>query len=173
MNYFLFTLLLVFGSISSSMAQTGEIHFGAGVAERVSVSSVTWKEHFGARKEDPQKVYILMTQGAFRAPTSTNFEELMKSWIDEHPKAEMMTVFKIDGSKFNAVWVVDKDKNLNIYLVRRGGCPAGVMVLNQGDDTPLSRETYEVFEKEVWEAEKLARMEKLGIWSDAKKSTTL
>lgn len=50
-----------------------------------------------------------------------------------------------------------------------GGCPAGTMLLNPEDKTSLTREEYQTFEKKAWEAQKLAKEEKLGIWSDSEK----
>jgi hypothetical protein len=131
--------------------------------------------HFGSRKEEPNNLYILMTQGGFRAPTSENFESLMKSWLAEHPKAIATVVFTLDGmmtaipdSKMKAVWVTEGDANLNLYLVRMGGCPAGTMLLNAGDKTALSREEYEAFARKVIAAEDQAAKEKLGIWHESK-----
>jgi hypothetical protein len=116
-----------------------------------------------------------MTQGAFRAPTSKDFENLIKSWLTNHPNADAVLVYTIDGmmrdipdSKMKSVWVVDGNDNLNIHLVRIGGCPAGTMLLNSGDKTPLAREEYEIFEKKIIKAEESAKKERFGIWSESK-----
>jgi hypothetical protein len=171
---FAFSIILGLTVIVSS-AQNQEIQFSAYPSEKIKASSITWSEHFGGRKEEPNNVYILVTQGGFRAPTSKNFENLIKSWLVEHPKADAIVVYTLEGmmadipdSKMKAVWIVDGDDNLNIHLVRMGGCPAGTMLLNGGDKTPLTREEYEAFATKVIEAERLAKKEKLGIWSEAK-----
>ena len=171
MKKFLFLAILVVLPCSI-VAQTDGVHFTHGILEKVKASTILWNGSFAYRKEEPQNVYLLMTQGAFRAPTSTDFDDLIKSWIDKHPNAEGTVVYSMDrgpqtsDSKFKTVWITDGDETLNIYLVRAGGCPAGTMVLNRGDDTPLTRDAYEAFEKAVWEAEKLAKIDHFGIWKD-------
>jgi hypothetical protein len=173
----LVALLLVFLWLSAVplWAQDQEIHFSALPSEKVKASDITWQHHFGYRKEEPNNVYILMTQGGFLAPTSKNFESLIKSWLAKHPKANAIVVYTLEGmmeaipdSKMKAVWIVDGNDNLNIHLVRMGGCPAGTMFMNRRDKTALTREEYESFVMKVIEAEDLAKKEKLGIWSESK-----
>ena len=170
-------LLLIFTLAAftcSSAGEAGEIRFASGSSQKLKASSIAWDGHFGGRKEEPQNTYLLMSQGGFRAPTSKDFKELVKTWLVAHPKAEATLVYTMEGSshipdsKFKVVWIIDGDENLNLDLVRKGGCPAGTMVLNPGDETPISRAQYEDFEKRVWEAQRLAKSEKLGIWSEAK-----
>lgn len=157
----------------NAAAQNG-IHFSTGKPERVAAASIFWMGSFGSRKEEPQNAYMLMTQGEFRAPKSKNLENLVKIWTEKHPKAEAVLVYSMEGSgplpgsKWKSVWVIDGGENLNLYLVRNGACPAGTMVLSDGDETPLSKEDYGLFEKKFWEAEKTAKLEKLGIWLETK-----
>ncbi len=175
--FLLISLLTIFGlTATASLAQNKEIQFSAFASEKIKASDISWKGHFGGRKIEPNNVYILMTQGGFLAPTSKNFEDLIKSWLTEHPNAQTKVVYVLDGmladvpdSKMKAVWVMDGDANLNIHLVRMGGCPAGTMLLNPEDKTSLTREEYQAFAKKVVEAQQLAKEEKLGIWSDSKK----
>ena len=174
---FLVLFLTVFGlTATASLAQDKEMQFSAFPPEKIKASEISWKGHFGSRKTEPDNLYILMTQGGFRAPTSKNFEDLIESWLGEHPKAQTTVVYVLEGmrtdvpdSKMKAVWIVDGEANLNIHLVRMGGCPAGTMLLNPEDKTSLTREEYQAFAKKVWEAQELAKEEKLGIWSDSKK----
>ena len=174
---FLISIFTVFGfSATSSLAQNKEIQFSAFPSEKIKASEISWKGHFGGRKTEPSNIYILMTQGGFLAPTSKNFEGLIKSWLAEHFNAQTKVVYVLDGmladvpdSKMKAVWIVDGDANLNIHLVRQGGCPAGTMLLNPEDKTSLTREEYQAFEKKVIEAEKIAKEENLGIWRESKK----
>jgi len=153
-------------------AQSDSIRFSVGQKERMSAASILWNGHFGGRKEEPHNVYELMTQGGFRAPTSKNFDGLIRAWLEKHPKAEAILVYSIPFSTanpdamFKSIWIIDGPENLNIFLVRNGGCPAGTMVLNAGDETPVSKEEYQAFESKVWEAQKLAKTEKLGIWAE-------
>ncbi len=167
-------ILILLGVSTAALSQGQEIQFSAQASEKVRASSITWKEHFGSRKEEPHNVYTLMTQGAFRAPTSHNLEGLIKTWLLEHPNADAILVYTIDGmmtampdSKMKSIWVVDGKDNLNIHLVRLGGCPAGTMLLNGGDKTPVTREDYEAFAKKVMVAETMAKREGLGVWSEA------
>jgi hypothetical protein len=170
----MFAAFLCLG-IGVSLAQDQETQFSARPAEKYKVSSIQWMGHFGGRKEEPKNIYILMSQGGFLAPTSENYESLIKVWLAEHPNADAIVVYTQDGmmvdipdSKMKWVWVVDGDENLNVHLVRMGGCPAGTMLLNKGDKTPVTREEYEAFTKKVIEAEALAKKEGLGIWSKSK-----
>lgn len=172
-SIFTFLLILVLSAIAT-LAQNNGIKFSAYASEKVKASSITWRVHFGGRKEEPNSLYTLMTQGGFRAPTSKEFENSIQSWLARHPQAEAVLVYTIEGaltsisdSKMKAVWIVDGDDNLNINLVRMGGCPAGTMLLNEGDKTPLTRKKYEAFAKKVLEAEESAKKEKLGIWSES------
>jgi hypothetical protein len=171
---FCFTLLMALGlNVIVSSAQNQEIQFSAYPSKKVKASSITWRKHFGGRKEEPNNVYTLMSQGALRAPTSKNFDNLITSWLEKHPNADTILVYTIGmmrdipDSKMKSVWVVDGDDNLNIHLVRMGGCPAGTMLLNRGDQTPLTRAEYESFAKKVIEAEESAKKEKSGIWSES------
>ncbi len=143
-------------------AQSDSIKFSVGTPERLVANDIRWTGHFGGIKEEPQNVYTLMTQGGILAPRSVNLEDLVKEWLEKHPKAESILVYTLEGmstnvpdSKMKAVWVVDGKENLNLYLVQNGACPAGTMVLNPGDETPLTKTEYESFEKEVWEAQRL------------------
>jgi len=116
-----------------------------------------------------------MSRGGFRAPTSKNYENLIKAWLAKHPSADVIVVYTLDGamtqfpdSKMKWVWVVDGDENLNIHLVRLGGCQAGTMLLDKGDKAHVTREEYKYFSEKIIEAESLAKKERLGIWSELK-----
>jgi len=163
---------LTFSILVIATAQDQQAQFSSLRSEKYRASEIQWKGHFGGRKEEPHNVYCLMTQGAFRAPTSDDFEELIKIWLSQHPNAEASVVYILSpsltdfpDSKMKSVWVVDGEDNLNIYLVRKGGCPAGTMLLNRGDKTALTREEYESFSKRVNDAEQLAKKDSLGIWN--------
>ncbi|HEX8566699.1 MAG TPA: hypothetical protein VF648_13735 [Pyrinomonadaceae bacterium] len=174
--FLLISLVIFFGlTITVSLAQKKEIQFSAFKSEKIKASNISWEGHFGGRKGEPNNLYTLMTQGGFLAPTSKNYEALIKSWLDEHPNAQTTVVYVLEGmltdvpdSKMKAVWITDGDANLNIHLVRIGGCPAGTMLLNPEDKTSLTQEEYQTFAKKLIEAQQLAKQEKLGIWSESK-----
>ena len=169
----LLLLMMSFGFTVSG--QTDSIKFASGKSEKFAASSITWVGHLGSRKEEPYNMYSLMAQGGFRSPTSSNLKDLVRNWLKKHPKAKSVLVYSLEGiltaepkSKMKAVWLVDGNENLNLYLVRNGACPAGTMVLNPGDETPLAKKDYEAFEMKVWEAQKAAKLEKIGIWAETK-----
>lgn len=154
-----------------AFVQNQDIKFSNKSSEVMNASSISWKGHFGGRETEPKSVYCLMTQGEFLAPTSKNHEKLISDWLAKHPEAKAIVVYILTGvirdhpeSKLKSVWVVDGQENLNLYLVRQGSCPAGTMVLNPGDSAQVSQKEYETFATKVWEAEELAKKEKIGIW---------
>jgi hypothetical protein len=168
------TLMMIFwAGAGVAIAQDQGIHFSARPAEKYKVSSITWEGHFGGRKEEPYNLYTLMNRGGFRAPTSKDYEDLIKAWLAKHPGADAIVVYTLDGaltispdSKSKWVWVVDRDDNLNIHLVRLGGCEAWTMLLAKGDKAHVTRKEYESFAEKILEAESLAKRERLGIWSE-------
>lgn len=170
MKRFILLSMLFSIYLMTAAAQKDRIRFSVGIPEKVAAAAISWEGHFGGRNEEPQNIYTLMTQGGFRAPTSKNLKDLIKNWLEKHPKAEAVLVYSMEGgsgasSKIKAVWVTDGPENLNLYLVRNGACPAGTMVLNPGDETPLRKEEYEALESKFWEAQKTAKFEKVGIWA--------
>src|SRR5579871_2725966 len=124
----------------SLVAQDNGIKFTNKPSEVFKASGLSWRGSFGGRKEEPKTVYCLMTQGFFRAPTSDSYEKLIADWLTQHPNANVIVVYTMPGlmsdspdSKLISVWIVDNEDNLNVSLVRKGACPAGTMVLNDGD----------------------------------------
>ena len=73
------------------------------------------------------------------------------------------------------VWISDGNANLNIDLIRRGSCPAGVMLmrvdgplfLEEGDGYTIfvSDDEVAAFTGKALAAEAAAQKEGLGIWS--------
>jgi hypothetical protein len=154
-------------------AQEQEIQFSSRPAEEYKVSRFIWRDGVGGRKGEPQTVYMLMSQGGLLAPKSSNFKGLVKAWIAKHPNANVVVVYTLDGAteqsiKIKWVWVIDGDENLNIHLVRIGGCSADTMSLNKGDKAHVTKEKYGSFINKILEAESLAKKERLGIWSEMK-----
>jgi hypothetical protein len=158
---------------TSPVAQDHGIKFSSKPAESFKVSNLSWSGSFGGRKEEPKTVYCLMTQGFFRAPTSDSYEKLIADWLTQHPNANVTVVYTLPDmmsdspdSKLISVWIVDNEDSLNVFLVRKGACPAGTMVLNDGDKAQVNQQDYESFAKKVWEAEMLAKKDKIGIWKE-------
>lgn len=148
------------------------IKFSAYPVEKIKVSEMSWEGHFGGTDKQPHNIFTLMSQGGFRAPTSKDHDKLIKDWLTAHPEAEAIVIYAMEGartnspdSKLKAVWITDGDENLNIYLVRKGDCPGGTMLLKNGDETSLAREEYKDFLIKLIEAGKSAKQEKIGIWN--------
>lgn len=152
-------------------AQESGIQFSARPTEKYKVSGFIWGKGIGGRKGEPKTMYTVMSQGGFLASKSNNFEDLIKAWLAEHPNANVIVVYTLDGAtkqstKIKWVWIIDGNENLNIHLVRMGGCSADTMFLNKGDKTHVTKGEYESFIKKILEAESLAKKERLGIWSE-------
>jgi hypothetical protein len=161
----------LFLAVGSVLAQESGIQFSALPAEEYKVSRFIWGEGIGGRKGEPQTAYMLMSQGGFLAPKSSNFKVLVKAWLAKHPNADVVVVYTLEGDtksskKIKWAWVIDGDENLNVHLVRMGGCSADTMFLNKGDKAHVAKEKYESFTNKVLEAESLARKERRGIWSE-------
>src|SRR5512139_1635794 len=82
-------------NVLASQNRAGEIHFSAYPLEKVAASSIKWKQHFGSRKEEPRNIYSLMTQGGFLAPTADNIQVSIDFWLQKHPNAEAIIVYKL------------------------------------------------------------------------------
>ena len=159
-------------NVFASQNRAAEIHFSAYPLEKVAASSINWKQHFGSRREEPRNIYSLMTQGEFLAPTADNIQDSINSWLQKHPSAEAIIVYKLQpvmtempDSTMKSVWVTDGKDNLNVYLASIGALPAATLLLKPGDDTSVTRQDYESYSKRVIDAEETARQEKLGIWA--------
>jgi hypothetical protein len=168
------TLMMIFWH-GAGVAQDQDIQFSTRPNEKYKASSFIWKGHFGGRKEEPHNMYILMARGGFLALTSRDYEDRISAWLAKHPNADVIVVYTLDGaltqfpdSKSKWAWVVDGDDNLNIHLVRSGGCEAWTMLLEKGDKARVTRKEYGSFVEKITEAESLARKERIGIWSEMK-----
>jgi hypothetical protein len=168
-------LMIFWPGAGVAIAQDQGIQFSSRLAEKRKASSITWKGNLGFRKKEPRAMYDLMSRGGFRAPTSEDYEDLINAWLAKHPGADVIVVYtsgrlwtKFAFSKRKWVWAVDGDDNLNIHLVRWGGCEAWTMLLEKGDKAHVTRKEYEAFVEKVIDAESLAKKERLGIWSETK-----
>jgi hypothetical protein len=148
----------------------------------IALNDIQWMGHFGGSKTDRHALFCLMGLGWLRAETSANFEQLIKGWLKQHPKAIVTPVYSTGPvstrdleSRFTWVWLDDGPANINEYLVRRGGCSCITMKIGgpltrtadgQSWDSGLlvSKTAYRRFLERVIKAEKQAREERLGIW---------
>jgi hypothetical protein len=148
----------------------------------IALKDIQWTGHFGGSKSDRHTMFCLMGLGWLRAETSANFEQLIKGWLKQHPKATATPVYSTGPvmtrdleSKFTWLWLDDGTANINEYLVRRGGCSWRTMQIggsvtrtadgkNWDSGLLVSKTAYLHFLERVIKAEKQARAERLGIW---------
>ena len=138
-----------------------------------------WMGTIGQDKADPNVYYSMLLLGFFKDQLSLPCKTSVKSWFERHPGAEITpiaTESKFDTrnpkSKLVFVWVIDGDDNLILNLVRTGCLPAGlVTTLAPGTELLISQTVLDRMKTEIVAAEKLAKRDKLGIWSDAAKET--
>jgi hypothetical protein len=138
----------------------------------ITPGDIKWADRFGVDRHDPSVFYSLFSFGFFKAELSSDFAAVKNAWLRKHPQATLLPVVtrlnfneRIPGSKLIVVWIIDKDDNLNIELVRRGCVAASNMFVSPDDKLQVPRKDYEQFTKLLMAAEKLAKTEELGIWS--------
>jgi hypothetical protein len=171
----LMLIMIFWHGAGAAIAQDQDIQFSSRPPEKHKALSITWDENLGGRKEEPYNLYDLMSRGGFLAPKSENYKELIEAWLANHPGADAVVVYtsslfkQFPDSRRKWVWVVDGDDNMNIHLVRSGGCEVWTMLLAKGDKAHVTRKEYEAFVEKVIEAESLAKKERLGVWSEMKK----
>ena len=176
MKKILFFLLLL-GSFAVNSLGQSELNFDSATLEKVKPSSVAWTWDEGvyqSKNQEPRTVYLLMnTGGVVELQLSKNFNELIKSWLTEHPNAEAIVTNTISGVsdrkgwKFKPVWIRDGDELLNVYLVRQGACRGQTMDMSANLERAISDDDIKIVRKKLYQAEFLAMKEKLGIWADA------
>ena len=153
----------------------------------LTLRQLEFKGWFGARRGDPTTVYNLLgCCYLLNTPIADDAEKFAAAWISIHPDAELTIVDRapmtIGGDVFQSyVWIQDGDENLNLFLVRQGLVPGGVMqdgvaylsTLPDIDETTknfpkrlISDAQYDAFMKRVIDAEAVAAREHKGIWSD-------
>jgi hypothetical protein len=138
----------------------------------LAASAITWRGPLGYNAAEPRFIYVLLTRGFMRAPTSIDFDSLVDTWQRAHPKARAVVVSVVrpvvaddPGSQARAVWLIDGAANLNVELVRAGACPGSNMKLSELGQTLVARAVYEPFAAQIDSAEADAKREHRGIWS--------
>lgn len=182
MRYIIYLLILL--GIGTS-AQSTEI---------IKASGIFWFGFEGYSQSDANSMYMLMGSGFFAAERDPSAEQLTNGWIKDHPNATVTIVNEISedndpnqteaGKPIRAMrysWVQDGNDCLNIFLVRNGCCPGGVMIdakemtdqwKEHGHDHSeipvikrlVSNREYDSFIKKVKAAELHAKKDKLGIY---------
>lgn len=157
----------------------------------LTLGQLKFKDWFGHQRHgDQSTVYVLLGCGFFfQTPVADGAEKIITDWITAHPDARVTVVDQsrpFVDPKVNAfmsyIWVQDGDVNFNLWLVRQGLFPAGVMadgvaylstlpdIDRNGPNFPkrlVSDAEYEAFFQRAIEAEALAAKERKGIWSGA------
>lgn len=155
-----------------------------------TVDQLYFKLMFARKNGEPNNTYCLLGTGGILAMRTKDSDSVVSSWIKNHPHAQVIKVTEASPARQDGtgaliyIWLIDGKENLNISLIRQGVFQAGVMYDSVDlskvwkDAQPKSSQTtehtrrlvgddqYQEFIKKVEEAEKLAKAEKKGIWSD-------
>jgi hypothetical protein len=144
------------------------------VAPAKNASEIKWSlGTLGQDKTNPDLYYSLLFVGFLRQQLSPECNTHMVAWLKEHPSAMVVPV-AIDEtfdnrnpkSKLIFVWIVDNQDNLGVELVRKGCVPATwLFALMPGLHLKASQKDFDRAKEQLLTAEKLAKTEKLGIWS--------
>ncbi len=166
---------------------------GCDVSEKKSlkIEDFKFKSIFGTTAKEPKNIYCLLGTGYFRAPSSSNSDSLIDSWIRTHPDAIVVPVsslghveIKDPETKMTYCWVIDNKDTLNNYLVKKGCFPGGTMmrpktwdemekqekeIYQDTDEKPdvkvhIKKKAYDNFLKQIERAELFAQENRLGIW---------
>jgi hypothetical protein len=154
----------------------------------ITLRQLEFKGWFGQQKQgDQSTVYVLLGCGFFfQTPVADGAEKIIADWIAAHPDAKVTIV---DRNRMMAepnakptmsyIWVQDGDVNFNLWLVREGLFPAGVMAdgvaylstlpdidKNRLPERLVSNAEYEAFFQKAIDAEAMAAKERKGIWGD-------
>lgn len=131
--------------------------------------------------------YSLLGKKFFTIENTKNSDSLIVTWIKRHPNALVIPIYTFEtnhiGYNQTYCWVVDNSENLNLFLVRNGAIPSIAMERpktwkemsseekkSYGDEPKeqihIDEKHYIDFIKKLIKADKYARKEKLGIYSD-------
>ena len=182
----LLPLLLIITLCSSPAA------FGQKVVKDQQPSTVQdfkFKGIFGFTPKDSSAVYCLLGLGYFLAPKSDDIDAHIAEWIKDHPNAIVKPVYTSgpvfsdeSGSSNTYCWIIDKDDNLNLWLVKKGYVGGqnmqypteqikkqlGMDIVDEEmiEKVHVTEAEYQQFIALVREAALYAQEKKLGIWKD-------
>lgn len=159
-------LVISFLAAFNSYAQLGRLGATRPVEE------FKFKSIFGAPKKDSTLAYCLLGTGFFKSRQAQGADTLIARWIKQHPAARVIPVSTIQSTMIGAAnssmtycWIVDKEENLNVYLIRNGYFPGGTMQKPKANvKTYISKKDYEEFMRLIRLAEIYAQKKKLGVW---------
>jgi len=180
---FFCTVILAVGSCSGQTLPTDKLY----------LKNFDFKSIFGYKNGDLNTSYCLLGRGFFRTIHSTDADSLMNSWLTTHPQAIVVKVSSLatpqkSNSSLNITycWIIDNSDTLNNYLIKEGCYPGGTMqrpqtwiemskeekALYKNADKPkvkifVDQKAYDNFLQQIISAEKYAKENKLGIWSNA------
>ena len=112
-----------------------------------------------------------MARGFFRSPTK-NVQAVTDAWLKKHPKAILVRVSSMPDndndpqSKLTFVWVIDRDDNLNVELVRQGCFDPRTQTIGERQRLEVPQADYDAFLKKLEPAAEFAREHNLGLWSE-------
>ena len=143
-------------------------------AHAKNANEIEWSfPTLGKDKTNPDLYYSLLFLGFLRQELPSECRAYLVAWLKEHPSAIAVPV-AIDEtfdsrnpkSKLIFVWIVDKQDNLGVELVRKGCVPAAwLFTLMPGLHLRISQKEFDRVKEQLLTAEQSAKAEKLGIWS--------
>ncbi|HEX3718859.1 MAG TPA: hypothetical protein VH595_12900 [Verrucomicrobiae bacterium] len=145
-------------------------------SETHTVSQVTWNDIFGEASSDTNTVFSLMAHGFLYFSETTNVENVVVSWLKNHPKSVVIPVFTYPEpvmtnnplSRIKYVWLVQGHDSLNVELVRRGCVWPDTEMLLPKQNPQVTQKDYKSFIKKIIKAGEKAEKEKLGLWRQAR-----
>jgi hypothetical protein len=162
----------------------------ANAQKELAIKDVSFNGIFGASELDSTTLYCLLGMGYFLAPTSQYIDTVISTWISEHPNAIVKPIYTSGStfsdepeSKLTYCWVIDGNKNLNIWMVQQG-CTNGINMQypteqikkqlgmdkieskESKEEIHVQQEEYEQFIELAQQATKEAYENKRGIWKD-------
>lgn len=165
--------LVFFSLLSAAVLATEPLSKGRPESELAS--TIEWKGVFGKRGGDEKQILVLTAGGFLPMPFLSgppneceDLNDVVARWMKDHPNALIVPVEETplgDDAKFLFVWIVDKDENLNVALVRSGCTPRQRMEVGHPKSLLVSAADYDLFAQAVRDAEAAAINKKAGIWS--------
>jgi hypothetical protein len=158
--------------------------------QTLTIDQLDFKSIFATKTDEPGSMYSLLGSGEFRSLRTKDADSAVSSWLKAHSHARVVKVSEMSPMMRNGtgsyiyIWVIDGSESLNVYLVREGIFQAGVMydamdffngLKHEQGNAPAEKahirrlvndDVYREFVKKAIDAEKLAKADKKGIWSD-------
>jgi len=157
------------------------------------ISEFEFKSIIGKRSNTPENIYCLLGTGFFTAPHTNNTDSLVADWIAKHKDATVVPISSMGPviadnphSKLFYCLITQGSDTLNNLLIRNGNYPGGTMIRPRiPDEMPdkekeswfgkdkntkirvyIKPDTYDIYIRQIHQAEIYARENKLGVWND-------